>query len=135
MFVPTATPRFETSARLTVDVLNSSAVIVSWSKATNIPSAVDTHYYYVVWLQVDGGTRVKATQIQHDVHSNRFESYITGLVYNTHYSVSVEAYRQQDEKHEGGNHTDDAIFKTDCIGMVTVVWFRDNLHHIYILHV
>ena len=78
---------------------------------------------------------MKAMQIQHDVHRNRFESYITGLVYNTHYSVSVEAYRQQDEKHEGGSLTDDTIFKTDCIGMVTVVWFRDNLHHISILHV
>ena len=105
----------------TVDVINSSAVVVSWSKATNIPSAVEHHYYYVVWLQVDGGTRVMATQIQHDVHTNRFESYITGLVYNTPYSVSVEAYRQQDENHERGTHTDVAIFKTDCIGIVTVV--------------
>ena len=96
---------------------------------------MEAHYYYVVWLQVDGGTRVKAMQIQHDVHSNRFESYITGLVYNTHYSVSVEAYRQQDKKHEGGSHTDVAIFKTDCIGIVTVAWFRDNLHHVSILHV
>ena len=117
----TAIPRLETSARPTVDALNSSAVVVSWSKATNIPSALEDHYYYVVWLQVDGGTRVKVTQIQHDVHTNRFESYITGLVYNTHYSVSVEAYRQQDEKHEGGSLTDVAIFKTDCIGIVTVV--------------
>ncbi|KAK2191678.1 hypothetical protein NP493_48g07064 [Ridgeia piscesae] len=135
-FIPI--PRFDTSARPTVDVINSSAVVVSWSKATNIPSALEDHYYYVVWLQVDGGTKVKATQIQHDVHSNRFESYITGLVYNTHYSVWVEAFRQQDKKHEGGSHTVDAIFKTDCIGRVTVVCyvrFRDNLHHISILHV
>ena len=137
MFVPTAIPRFDTSARPTVDVINSSAVVVSWSKATNVPSAVEDHYYYVVWLQVDGGTRVNVTQIQHDVHSNRFESYITGLVYNTHYSVWVEAFRQQDKNHEGGSHTDDAIFKTDCIGIVTVVvkvclW--DNWHNISILN-
>ena len=120
---PTAIPRFETSARPTVNVLNSSAVVVSWSNATNIPSAVENHYYYVVWLQVDGGTRVKVTQIQHDVHRNRLESYISGLVYNTHYSVSVETYRQQDKTHEGGTHTDDAIFKTDCIGIMTVVCY------------
>ncbi|KAK2191690.1 hypothetical protein NP493_48g07132 [Ridgeia piscesae] len=112
-FIPI--PDFETSAKTKVDVINSSAVVVSWSKATNIPSAVEDHYYYVVWLQVDEGTRVNVTQIQHDVHSNRFESYITGLVYNTHYSVWVEAFRQQDKNHEGGTHTDDAIFKTDCI--------------------
>ena len=102
-----------------VEGVNSSSAVVSWPKANNIPPGLEAHYYYVVWLQVDGATKRNVTQIVHHVGNYRFQSLIVGLVFNTHYSVKVEPYRQHQDKHEGGPATGVTSFKTSCIGRMS----------------
>ncbi|KAI0218665.1 hypothetical protein LSAT2_029625, partial [Lamellibrachia satsuma] len=108
-------PFFETSQKPQVDVITNSSAVVSWPKANDIPSGLEAHYYYVVWLQTDGETWRNVTQIVQDPDGNKLESPIAGLVFNTHYSVKVEPYRQHKETHEGGSTTNVATFKTSCI--------------------
>ncbi|KAI0231380.1 Receptor-type tyrosine-protein phosphatase mu, partial [Lamellibrachia satsuma] len=112
-YIPT--PHFGTSQVPEVEGVNSSSAVVSWPKANDIPPSLEAHYYYVVWLQVDGATKRNVTQIVHHVGNDRFQSLIVGLVFNTHYSVKVEPYRQYQDKHEGGPATGVTSFKTSCI--------------------
>ena len=122
LFIPPAIPRFRTSEKPNVDAITSSSAVVSWSKATDIPPGLEAHYYYVAWLHIRGETKWKAAHTPHGVHNSRLESHITGLMFNTHHSVKVEPYRQQNKTHEAGNHTDETSFKTDCIGTVTAMF-------------
>ena len=103
-----------------VDAITSSSAVVSWPKANDIPPGLEAHYYYVVWLQADGVTERKVAQIVQDTDGNKLESPIPGLVFNTHYSVKIEPYRQNSETHEGGSTTNVATFKTSCIGKLAV---------------
>ena len=95
---------------------------MSWPKANDIPSGLEAHYYYVVWLQAEGEKWKKIAEISQDVGSNRFQSPIAGLVFNTHYSVKVELYRQHGEKYKGETATGVATFKTSCIGTISVTY-------------
>ena len=115
---PPAIPHFGTSLKPNVDVITSSSAVVSWSKANDIPPGLEAHYYYIVWLQADGGTWKKVAKISQDAGSDRFQSQIAELKLNTYYSVKVEPYRQHLEKHEGGTATGVASLKTGCIGRV-----------------
>ena len=103
---------------LEVNVVTSSSAVVRWPKANDIPSGLESYYYYVVWLQVAGQSVRKVAQIPQGDDVDQLESHISGLVCNTHYSVTVEPYRQQNEKREGGTPTDVNNFKTICIGTV-----------------
>ena len=102
-----------------VDTINSSSAVVSWPKANDIPSGLEAYYYYIVWLLVDGETERNVTKIAQDADGNKLESPIAGLVFNTHYSVKVEPYRQHKDTHEGGTATNVATFKTSCIGKMS----------------
>ena len=117
-FIATAKPFFETSQVPQVDAITSSSAVVSWPKANDIPSGLEAHYYYVVWLQADGVTERNVAKIAQDADGNQLESPIAGLVFNTHYSVKIEPYRQHNETHEGGSTTNVATFKSSCIGTV-----------------
>ena len=99
-----------------VDAITSSSAVVSWPKANDIPSGLEAYYYYVVWLQADGEKWRNVTRIAQYADRNQFESHIAGLVFNSHYSVTVEPNRQHKDTHEGGTATNVATFKTSCIG-------------------
>ena len=115
MFTPD-TPYFESSDKPEVDNIHSSSVTVTWPKAKNISSGLETHYYYIVWLQAEGKTYINTTKQTQTSKTDRFESHITGLQFNTHYSVKVEPYRQQSKLREGGASTGVTRFKTSCAG-------------------
>ena len=103
-----------------VDAITSSSAVVSWPKANDIPPGLEAYYYYVVWLQADGVTERKVAQIVQHANGNKLGSPIPGLMFNTHYSVKIEPYRQNSETHEGGSTTNVATFKTSCIGKLAV---------------
>ena len=119
IFIPPATPYFGTLQVPQVDTINSSSAVVSWPKANDILSGLEAHYYYVVWLLVDGETWRNVTRIAQYADGNQFQSHIAGLVFNTHYSVKVEPNRQHKETHEGGTATNVTKFKTSCIGKIS----------------
>ena len=112
-----------------VDAITSSSAVVSWPKANDIPSGLEVHYYYVVWLQAGGETERKVAQIAQDADGNKLESQIPGLMFNTHYSVKIEPYRQNSETHEGGSTTNVATFKTSCIGKLAVEYLCPSNRH------
>ena len=114
MFTPD-TPYFESSDKPEVDNIHSSSVTVRWPKAKNI-SSMETHYYYIVWLQAEQKTYMNTTKQPQTSNTDRFESHITRLQFNTHYWVKVEPYRQQNELREAGTSTGVTRFKTSCIG-------------------
>ena len=113
-----AIPNFGIPQEPDVDVINSSSAVVRWPKANDIPSGLESYYYYVVWLHVDGQRSWRKADITQTADMDQLESHITGLVFNTHYSVKVDPYRRHNGKHEGGTATDVATFKTSCIGTV-----------------
>ncbi|KAI0213492.1 hypothetical protein LSAT2_001474 [Lamellibrachia satsuma] len=75
---------------------------------------METHYFYIVWLQAEGKTYLNTTKQTQTSNTNRFETHITGLQFNTYYSVKVEPYRQQNELREAGTSTGLTRFKTTC---------------------
>ena len=115
MFTPD-TPYFESSDKPEVDNINSSSVTLRWPKAKNISSGLETHYYYIVWLQAEGKSNINTTKLSQISNTDRFETHISGLTFNTHYSVKVEPYRQQNELREAGTFTGVTRFNTTCTG-------------------
>ena len=113
-----ATPNFGISQEPDVEDITSSSAVVRWPKANDIPSGLESYYYYVVWLHVDGQRSWRKPDITQSADMDHIESSISGLAFNTHYSVKVKPYRQHNGKHEGGKATDVATFKTSCIGTV-----------------
>ena len=87
-----------------------------WPKAKNIPSGLDTYYHYIIWLQADEKTYMNTTNQPQTSNTDRFESHITGLQFNTYYSVKIEPYRQKNELREAGTSTGVTRLKTSCIG-------------------
>ena len=98
------TPYFESTDKPDIEDISGSSVTLRWPKAKNISSGLETHYYYIVWLQGDGETQTSG--------SARLESRVTGLRFNTLYSVKVVPYRQHYELHESGTGTPAIWFKT-----------------------
>ncbi|KAI0223054.1 hypothetical protein LSAT2_025710 [Lamellibrachia satsuma] len=113
------TPSFESSDKPEVDNIHSSYVTVRWRTAKNISSGIETHYYYIVWLQTEGKTYIYTTKLSQISNTDRLETHISGLTFNTHYSVKVEPYRQQNERREAGTSTGVTRFKTSCIPPIT----------------
>ena len=116
ILLSSATPRLASSDKPDVDRISSSSVTVRWPGARNITSGLETHYYYTVWIKAEGGSYKDMSKQPHTSSTDRFESHITGLQFNTHYSVKVEPYRQQNELSETGTSTGVTTFKTLCIG-------------------
>ena len=111
-----ATPRLASSDKPEVDRMSSSSVTVRWPRARNITSGLETHYSYTVWVKAEGGIYKDMSKQPHTPNTDRFESHITGLQFNTNYSVKVEPYRQQNDISEAGISTGVTRFKTLCIG-------------------
>ncbi|KAK2184446.1 hypothetical protein NP493_265g00032 [Ridgeia piscesae] len=110
-----STPRLASSDKPDVDRISSSSVTVRWPSARNITSGEETHYFYTVWIKAEGGSYKDMSRQPHTSSTGRFEAHITGLQFNTHYSVKVEPYRQQNELSEAGTSTGVTTFKTLCI--------------------
>ena len=110
------TPYFESSDKPNVDNIHNSSVTVRWPTAKNISSGLNIYYHYIVWLRAEGNTYMKTTKQPQISNTDWFESHITGLQFNTYYSVKIEPYRQQNELREAGTSSGDTTFKTSCIG-------------------
>ena len=111
-----ATPRLTSSDKPDVDRISSSFVTVRWPSARSITSGEETHYYYTVWVKAEGGSYKDIFKQQHTPNTDRFESHVSGLQFNTNYSVKIEPYRHQNELREAGTSTGVTRFKTRCIG-------------------
>ncbi|KAI0209845.1 hypothetical protein LSAT2_005439 [Lamellibrachia satsuma] len=111
-----AIPHLKSSDIPSVDDVTHSSAVASWSKAGNTPPGVDSHYYYVLRWRVDGETKENTTRVEQPIDNIRIEAHITGLMFNTNYSVSVEPYRQDSGQQEGGFTTGVTTFKTSRIG-------------------
>ncbi|KAI0213978.1 hypothetical protein LSAT2_000930 [Lamellibrachia satsuma] len=109
------TPYFESTDKPKVDNIYSSSVTVRWPTAKNISPGLETHYYYIVWLQAEGKTYINKTKQSQLSNTDRFVTHISGLTFNTYYSVKVEPYRHQNKLREGGTSTGITMFKTNCI--------------------
>ena len=116
MLLYSAKPRLASSDKPEVDRISSSSVTVRWPSARNITSGLEKHYYYTVWIKAEGGSYKDMSKQPHSSSTVRFELQITGLEFNTHYSVKVEPYRQQNDISEAGASTGVTRFKTLCIG-------------------
>ena len=115
-------PRFQTSDTPDVDDITSSSARVTWSKATNIPTGIEVHYHYMLWLQADGEREKNVTRVEQGAGEQRMEARITGLTFNKKYSLRVEPYREHNGEREGGASTGVVTFKTKCTGIpVTIV--------------
>ena len=110
--VPTDNPQFEQSDAPAVQDVTGSSVIVTWSKPKSIQTGLERHYYYIVWLQTDGGTFSNISRVQQVPSMQRLQYKITGLTFDTNYSVYIEPFRQQDERRESGTMTKTIMFRT-----------------------
>ncbi|KAI0234091.1 hypothetical protein LSAT2_015703 [Lamellibrachia satsuma] len=107
-------PYYKTSDKPIVEDVTSSSVVVSWPKTKTISIGLEIHYYYIVWLQTGGGTFINVSRILQLAGLDRLQSRITGLTFNTNYSVKIEPYRQQKERRQNGTSTGVTLFKTSC---------------------
>ena len=114
-------PNFHSPDQPVVVEVTSSSVTLSWSKAKNVTTGLEAHYYYLIRLQADGETEKTIARPTRNTDSLLIEAQLTGLVFNTNYSVSVVPYRQLGEANEGGLATAVIRFKTSCIGVVILI--------------
>ena len=117
MLFPTGSPYYKTSDRPTVEDVTNSSVVVSWPKAKNIPTGLEIHYYYIVWLQTGEGTFINVSRVPQVTDLDRLQSRITGLTFNTNYSVKLEPYRKYNERRQSGTSIGVTRFKTSCKGI------------------
>lgn len=111
-----AIPQFMSSNKPKVDDIANSSVTVSWTEAENIPSGLEGHYFYLLWLQAEGEAEKIIKRVAQDPGNRQVNSRITGLQFNTKYSIRVKPYRQHNGEQVGGTATGVTRFKTSCIG-------------------
>ena len=114
--VAVAIPHFHSSTKPEVHDITDSAVAVIWREPDNIPSGLEDHYMYRMWLQADGAAEKMREPVKKKKDKGLIESRITGLRFNTNYSVGVKPYRRQNGGQDGGNITGVTRFKTRCKG-------------------
>ena len=112
-----ALPEFHSSVKPDVDDITSSCATVSWPRATNVSAGFEDHYHYLLWLQADAEREKNVTRVEQGAGEQRMEARITGLTYNTKYSLRVEPYREHNGERKGGASTGVVTFETRCIGM------------------
>ncbi|KAI0230888.1 hypothetical protein LSAT2_018762 [Lamellibrachia satsuma] len=60
-----AIPHLKASDKLNVEHITSSSAVVSWLAARSIPPGLETHYYYIVWIEADGKTEKNVARLPH----------------------------------------------------------------------
>ena len=88
-----------------------------WPKAENVTIGLEAHYYYLLRLHAGDEREKTITRLARVTDNIFIETQITGLAFNTNYSVTVIPYRQHKEVRESGFGTIVNRFKTSCIGM------------------
>ena len=120
MLFSSATRHIPKIDRLEVDHISSSSVTVRWPSAWNVTSGDGTGYhYYWVSIRPDGGSYRSYVDVPiqpHTSNTDQFESNVTGLQFNTNYSVEVTPYIRYDDFIRVGISTGVSRFKTLCIG-------------------
>ena len=121
IFTSSATPSFQSSDVVRVVGITNSSAAVSWTTPSSIPHGLGEHYYYELLWQTEGGETGKKKERVNETDGVRKEVKITGLTYNTEYSVRVQPYRSHNGYIEGGNRSDVARFRTACNGTVSFI--------------
>ncbi|KAI0224657.1 hypothetical protein LSAT2_024362 [Lamellibrachia satsuma] len=116
-----AIPQFLSSNKPKVEDIANSSVTVSWTEAENIPSGLEGHYFNLLWLQAEGEAEKIIKRVAQDPGNRQVNSRITGLQFNTKYSIRVKPYRQHNGEQVGGTATGVTRFKTSCIAPGTPV--------------
>ena len=116
IWIPTDNPQFEQVYTPAVQGITGSSVRVSWPKPKNIKAGLERHYYYIVWLQTDGGTFNNISRVPQLPGQQQLRFRINGLTFNTTYSVYVEPYRQHDTWRESGAKTGVTVFTITSTG-------------------
>ena len=102
-----------------IEDITSSSATVNWPNAKEMTAGLEDKYYnYIVWLKADGENEKNVTHVSQDGAKGRMESRLTGLKFNTYYTVRVEPYRQHNGIQEAGKSTGVTRFKTNCTGNV-----------------
>ena len=114
--VAAAIPHFQSSTNPELHDITDSAVTVIWREPDNIPSGLEHHYMYRMWVQADGEAEKMMEPVKKNKDKGWVESRITDLRFNTNYSVRVKPYRQHNGEQDGGNFTGVTKFKTRCTG-------------------
>ena len=117
-----AKPKFRSPVTPNINDVTSSSATVSWPRATDLPTGLETHYHYMLWLQADGEREKNVTRVEQGAGEQRMEARITGLTFNKKYSLRVEPYRELKGEREGGASTGVVKFKTKCTGIMTNVY-------------
>ena len=66
-----------------------------WPKAENVTIGFEAHYYYLIRLHAGGEREKTITRLARDTDNKLMETQITGLAFNTNYSITVIPYRQE----------------------------------------
>ncbi|KAK2177789.1 hypothetical protein NP493_578g03003 [Ridgeia piscesae] len=103
------------SAAPLFDHISNSSVTVRWPSAWNFTSGEGTYLYSVI-IRADGWSHVDVLTHPHTSNTDTFELHITGLDFNTYYSVRVKPLHQSDDFIKFGRSTGISRFKTLCIG-------------------
>ncbi|KAK2156716.1 hypothetical protein NP493_1948g00003 [Ridgeia piscesae] len=109
-------PFFKTTDKPGVEDITSSSILVSWPKANDVTPGLESHYYYVVWLGLREGIFNNVSSLQEAADQHTLRSRITGLSFNTNFSVQIEPFRQLDDRRQSGTKTQIVHFKTGCRG-------------------
>ena len=83
------------------------------------PGLEGKYYHYILWLKADGEKEKNVTMIQQDDAKTRMDSHLTGLRFNTNYTVRVQPYREDNGERDLGRATEVITFKTNCTGELT----------------
>ncbi|KAK2151095.1 hypothetical protein NP493_2676g00004 [Ridgeia piscesae] len=108
-------PNFLSSDKPDIEDITSSSVTVNWPKANQMTSGLEGKYYrYILWLKADGEKEKNVTMVPQDGAKPRMDSHLTGLRFNTYYTVRVQPYREHNGDRDLGAATGVITFKTNC---------------------
>ncbi|KAK2155978.1 hypothetical protein NP493_2014g00018 [Ridgeia piscesae] len=108
-------PNFLSSDKPDVEDITSSSVTVNWPKATQMTFGLeDKYYHYILWLKAGGDNETNIKSVSQDGAKPRMDSDLTGLRFNTYYTVRVQPYREHNGERDLGTATGVVRFKTNC---------------------
>ena len=80
------------------------------------PGLEGKYYHYILRLKADGEKEKDVTMVPQDGVQPRMDSHLTGLRFNTFYTVRVQPYREHNGERDLGTATEVIRFKTNCAG-------------------
>ncbi|KAK2155977.1 hypothetical protein NP493_2014g00017, partial [Ridgeia piscesae] len=108
-------PNFLSSDKPDIEDITSSSATVNWPKANQMTPGLEGEYYhYILWLKAGGDNETNIKSVSQDGAKPRMDSHLTGLRFNTHYTVRVQPYREHNGERNLGTATEVITFKTNC---------------------